>query len=94
MNGGGGIPPRIAGIAEIAMTKAKEETFELPPLEDANSVQAAIAQGARGLLNGTLDEKGYAPGLLPAIGCDQCEPGEFGAGVSGVSEQRQGTAWH
>lgn len=41
----------------LAMTKAKEETFELPPLEDANAVQVAIAQGARGLLNGTLDEK-------------------------------------
>ena len=41
----------------LAMTKTKEEEFELPPLDDANAVQVAIAQGARGLLKGTLDEK-------------------------------------
>jgi hypothetical protein len=41
----------------LAMTKTKEDVFELPPLDDANAVQVAIAQGAQGLLKGTLDEK-------------------------------------
>ena len=41
----------------LAMTTAKQDKFELPPLDDANSVQVAITQGARGLLDGTLDEK-------------------------------------
>jgi hypothetical protein len=41
----------------LAMTTAKQDKFELPPLDDANAVQVAITQGARGLLDGTLDEK-------------------------------------
>ncbi len=39
----------------LAMTKTKE--YALPPLDDANAVQVAITQCARGLLEGTLDEK-------------------------------------
>ena len=53
--------PRIKGqeycCMHLAMTAAKEKEFELPPLDDPNAVQVAITQGARGLLDGTLDEK-------------------------------------
>ena len=52
--------PKIKGqqycCMHLAMTKAEDE-FELPPLDDPNAVQVAITRGARGLLNGTLDEK-------------------------------------
>lgn len=41
----------------LAMTTAKEKEFELPPLDDANAVQVAITRGARGLLEGSLDDK-------------------------------------
>jgi hypothetical protein len=42
----------------LAMMAAKEkEDFTMPPLDDANAVQAAITRCARGLLDGTLDEK-------------------------------------
>ena len=39
----------------LATTEAND--YALPPLDDANAVQVAITQCARGLLEGTLDEK-------------------------------------
>jgi hypothetical protein len=39
----------------LAMTKAKDP--ELPPLDDPNAIQVAITQCARGLMDGSLEEK-------------------------------------
>jgi hypothetical protein len=41
----------------LAMMAVKEKEFELPPLDDPNAVQVAITRGARGVLDGSLDEK-------------------------------------
>jgi hypothetical protein len=55
--------PKIKGqqycCMHLAMMAArdKEKEFELPPLDDPNAVQVAITRGARGVLDGSLDEK-------------------------------------
>ena len=41
----------------LAMTRAEKDTFELPPLDDPNAIQVAITNAARGVMNGTLEEK-------------------------------------
>lgn len=41
----------------LAMTRAEEDAFELPPLDDPNAIQVAITNAARGVMKGTLDEK-------------------------------------
>jgi hypothetical protein len=41
----------------LAMTQTMEEQFELPPLDDANAIQAAITDTARRVAKGKLDEK-------------------------------------
>jgi len=53
--------PKVKGqqycCMHLAMMAAKEKEFELPPLDDPNAIQVAITRGARGVLDGTLDEK-------------------------------------
>lgn len=53
--------PKIKGqercCMHLAMKKTENEDFELPPLDDPNAVQVAITRGARGVMDGTLDEK-------------------------------------
>src|SRR5690242_16161611 len=53
--------PKVKGqqycCMHLAMIAVKEKEFELPPLDDPNAVQVAITRGARGVLDGSLDEK-------------------------------------
>jgi hypothetical protein len=53
--------PKVKGqqycCMHLAMMVTKEKEFELPPLDDPNALQVAITRGARGVLDGTLDEK-------------------------------------
>ena len=41
----------------LAMDAARPTKFNLPALEDANSIQVALTKTAQGLVDGTLDEK-------------------------------------
>ena len=41
----------------LAMEAARPTKFNLPALEDANSIQVALTKTAQGLVDGTLDEK-------------------------------------
>ena len=41
----------------LALEAARPTKFNLPPLEDANSIQVALTKTAQGLVDGTLEEK-------------------------------------
>jgi hypothetical protein len=41
----------------VALEAARPTKFNLPALEDANSIQVALTKTAQGLVDGTLEEK-------------------------------------
>lgn len=53
--------PKVRGqkycCMHLAMEAARPTKFNLPALEDANSIQVALTKTAQGLVDGTLDEK-------------------------------------
>jgi hypothetical protein len=53
--------PKVRGqkycCMHLALEAARPTKFNLPALEDANSIQVALTKTAQGLVDGTLDEK-------------------------------------
>lgn len=53
--------PKVRGqkycCMHLAMEAARPTKFNLPALEDANSIQVALTKTAQGLVDGTLEEK-------------------------------------